>query len=70
MELRNVGKSGLRVSAIGLGCNNFGGRINLEESRRVVYKALDLGITLFRMGDSIHESWRGNWHSLCLPRGC
>ncbi len=51
MELRNLGRSGLRVSAIGLGCNNFGGRIDLEASRKVVHKALDLGITFFDTAD-------------------
>ena len=51
MELRNLGRSGLRVSAIGLGCNNFGMRIDLEATRRVVHKALDLGITLFDTAD-------------------
>jgi aryl-alcohol dehydrogenase-like predicted oxidoreductase len=40
------------VSAIGLGCNNFGGRINLEATRRVVHKALDLGITFFDEADT------------------
>ncbi|MBV9782989.1 MAG: aldo/keto reductase [Acidisphaera sp.] len=55
MELRNLGHSGLRVSAIGLGCNNFGGRIDLEASRRVVHKALDLGITLFDTADIYGE---------------
>ena len=52
MEQRNLGKSGLRVSAIGLGCNNFGGRIDLEATRRVVHKALDLGITFFDEADT------------------
>jgi hypothetical protein len=52
MEARNLGASGLRVSVVGLGCNNFGGRIGLEESRAVVHKALDLGITLFDTADS------------------
>jgi aryl-alcohol dehydrogenase-like predicted oxidoreductase len=52
MELRNLGTSGLRVSVVGLGCNNFGGRIGLEEARAVVHKALDLGITLFDTADS------------------
>jgi len=51
MELRNLGTSGLRVSAVGLGCNNFGGRTDLEGSRKVVHKALDLGITLFDTAD-------------------
>jgi aryl-alcohol dehydrogenase-like predicted oxidoreductase len=52
METRNLGRSGLLVSVVGLGCNNFGGRIGLEESRAVVHKALDLGITLFDTADS------------------
>jgi aryl-alcohol dehydrogenase-like predicted oxidoreductase len=51
MEVRNLGNSGLRVSLVGLGCNNFGGRINLEASRPVIQKALDLGITLFDTAD-------------------
>ena len=55
MELRNLGRSGLRVSAIGLGCNNFGGRIGLEESRAVVHAALDHGITLFDTADVYGE---------------
>jgi aryl-alcohol dehydrogenase-like predicted oxidoreductase len=52
METRSLGSSGLRVSVVGLGCNNFGGRIDLEASRAVVHKALDLGITLFDTADS------------------
>src|ERR1700676_3934415 len=52
MDLRNLGTSGLRVSVVGLGCNNFGGRIGLEESRAVVHKALDLGITLLDTADT------------------
>jgi aryl-alcohol dehydrogenase-like predicted oxidoreductase len=51
MDLRNLGKSGLRVTTVGLGCNNFGARIDLEATRRVVDKALDLGITLFDTAD-------------------
>jgi len=51
MEIRNLGQSGLRVSAIGLGCNNFGGRIDLEATRAVIHKAIDLGITLFDNAD-------------------
>jgi aryl-alcohol dehydrogenase-like predicted oxidoreductase len=51
MEIRNLGSSGLRVSAVGLGCNNFGQRTDLESSRKVIYKAIDLGITLFDTAD-------------------
>ena len=55
MEIRNLGRSGLRVSAIGLGCNNFGGRIDLAATRAVIHKALDLGITLFDTADVYGE---------------
>jgi len=41
----------LQVSVVGLGCNNFGGRIDLEASRLVIDKAIDLGITLFDTAD-------------------
>ena len=51
MEIRNLGRSGLRVSVVGLGCNNFGWRIELEPARKVVHRALDLGITLFDTAD-------------------
>jgi len=55
VEERNLGKSGLSVTLVGLGCNNFGGRIDLEATRRVVHKALDLGITLFDTADIYGE---------------
>src|SRR6201988_3646041 len=51
MQIRNLGGSGLRVSAVGMGCNNFGQRIDLEASRKVIHKALDLGIPLFDTAD-------------------
>jgi aryl-alcohol dehydrogenase-like predicted oxidoreductase len=52
MEIRNLGQSGLRVSTIGLGCNNFGGRLDQEGTRKVIHKAIDLGITLFDTSDT------------------
>jgi aryl-alcohol dehydrogenase-like predicted oxidoreductase len=55
MEIRNLGSSGLLVSTIGLGCNNFGGRIDLEATRAVIHKAIDLGITLFDTSDTYGE---------------
>ena len=51
MQIRNLGGSGLRVSAVGLGCNNFGQRTDLEASRKVIHKAIDVGITLFDTAD-------------------
>ena len=52
MEERNLGRSGLRVSLVGLGCNNFAGRIDFAATKAVVHKALDLGITLFDNADT------------------
>src|ERR1700722_15948045 len=51
MQKRNLGKSGLLVSLVGLGCNNFGAFIDLEVSRKVIDKAIDLGINLFDTAD-------------------
>jgi aryl-alcohol dehydrogenase-like predicted oxidoreductase len=59
VEERNLGKSGLRISAIGLGCNNFGGRTDFAATRAVVHKALDLGITFFDEADTYGDP-RGN----------
>jgi aryl-alcohol dehydrogenase-like predicted oxidoreductase len=55
MQIRNLGQSGLRVSSIGLGCNNFGGRIDAAATKAVIHKALDLGITLFDTADVYGE---------------
>jgi aryl-alcohol dehydrogenase-like predicted oxidoreductase len=52
LEQRNLGRSGLQVSLVGLGCNNFAGRIDFDATKRVVHKALDLGITLFDNADT------------------
>jgi aryl-alcohol dehydrogenase-like predicted oxidoreductase len=54
MEFRQLGP--FRVSLVGLGCNNFGGRIPFEATERVVARALDAGITLFDTADSYGES--------------
>jgi aryl-alcohol dehydrogenase-like predicted oxidoreductase len=47
MEYRTLGRSGLHVSAVGLGCNNFGMKIDKDATAAVVNKAIDAGITLF-----------------------
>jgi aryl-alcohol dehydrogenase-like predicted oxidoreductase len=56
MEQREIGASGLKVSAIGLGCNNFGWVIDAEASNEVIARALDLGITFFDTADMYGES--------------
>ena len=55
MEIRNLGHSGLRVSTTGIGCNNFGGRIDEAAAKTVIHKALALGITLFDTADTYGE---------------
>ncbi|MFM9966817.1 MAG: aldo/keto reductase [Burkholderiales bacterium] len=52
MQQRTLGNSGLLVSAVGLGGNNFGGRLNAAETRAVVHKALDMGITFYDSADA------------------
>jgi aryl-alcohol dehydrogenase-like predicted oxidoreductase len=51
MEYRQLGDSGLTVSVVGLGCNNFGGRIDEARTDAVVNAAVDAGITLFDTAD-------------------
>jgi aryl-alcohol dehydrogenase-like predicted oxidoreductase len=51
MEYRRLGNSGLKVSEVGLGCNNFGMRIDQEATTAVVNAAIDAGITLFDTAD-------------------
>jgi aryl-alcohol dehydrogenase-like predicted oxidoreductase len=55
-QTRRLGTSGLAVSAVGLGCNNFGMRLGLDESRPVIEAALEAGITLFDTSDSYADS--------------
>ncbi|HEV8298930.1 MAG TPA: aldo/keto reductase [Acidimicrobiales bacterium] len=47
MEFRTLGRSGLKVSVAGLGCNNFGMRIDEDRTREVLFAALDAGINFF-----------------------
>ncbi|HEX6510489.1 MAG TPA: aldo/keto reductase, partial [Chloroflexota bacterium] len=51
MHYRHLGSSGLKVSVVGLGTNNFGGRIDEAASMRVIDAALDAGINLFDTAD-------------------
>jgi aryl-alcohol dehydrogenase-like predicted oxidoreductase len=52
MRLHEIGRSGLRVSRVGLGCNNFGRRLDLEGTRAVVESALAEGINFFDTADT------------------
>jgi len=64
MDKRKLGSSNIEVSVVGVGCNNFGRRINdVAQARAVVHRALDLGINLFdtadAYGDGTSESFLG-----------
>jgi aryl-alcohol dehydrogenase-like predicted oxidoreductase len=52
MRYRSLGESGLQVSVVGLGCNNFGSRLDVDGTRAVVDAAIDAGITLFDTSDT------------------
>jgi aryl-alcohol dehydrogenase-like predicted oxidoreductase len=51
MSYRRLGASGLAVSVVGVGCNNFGRKLDVEGTREVVDAAIDAGITLFDTAD-------------------
>src|SRR4051794_13792102 len=51
MRYRQLGQKGPTVSVVGLGCTNFGKRVDLEGTRAVVHAALDAGVTLFDTAD-------------------
>jgi aryl-alcohol dehydrogenase-like predicted oxidoreductase len=51
MEYRNLGKSGLKVSAVGVGCNNFGSRADQTAAAQVVDAAIELGVNFFDTAD-------------------
>jgi len=52
MRYRSLGESGLQVSVVGLGCNNFGSRLDVDGTRAVVDAAIDAGITLLDTSDT------------------
>ena len=52
MIKRAFGSTGLTVSALGLGCNNFGGRLDLEKTKAVVDAAIDTGVNFIDTADA------------------
>jgi aryl-alcohol dehydrogenase-like predicted oxidoreductase len=75
MDYRRLGSSGLKVSEVGLGCNNFGMRIGQDETNAVVGACLDAGITLFDTADvyggsksevMLGEALKGKRHEIVL----
>lgn len=57
MQYRSLGSSGLKVSSIGLGTNQFGGKVEQSQAVRIVHTALDLGINLIDTAD-VYQSGR------------
>src|SRR5579862_7449874 len=55
MRYRTLGDSGLQVSVVGLGCNNFGRRLDTDGARAVVDAAIDVGVTLLDTADMYGE---------------
>jgi len=53
MRYRSLGNSGLVVSVAGLGCNNFGRRLDVSATRTVVDAAIEAGITLFDTANKV-----------------
>ena len=51
MQLRRLGHSGLKVSAVGIGCNNFGMRIDEKQTQAVVDAAIEAGVNFFDTAD-------------------
>ncbi|WP_210406308.1 aldo/keto reductase [Micromonospora sp. MH33] len=60
MTYRRLGDSGLVVSVVGIGCNNFGRKLDLDGTRAVVDAALDAGINFFDTADIYGEPQGGS----------
>lgn len=58
MEYRNLGRSGLQVSAVGLGCNNLGRQVDQAGTIAIVNKCIEHGITFFDTAD-VYGGYRG-----------
>lgn len=75
MEYRQLGNSGVRVSVIGLGTNQFGGPVDQEGVNRVIAEAIDLGINFIDTADSyqsgrseetLGHALKGRWQDVIL----
>jgi aryl-alcohol dehydrogenase-like predicted oxidoreductase len=75
VQYRPLGSSGLKVSAVGLGCNQFGGKVSVEDTARIVHRAMDLGINFLdtadvysrgRSEEFLGEALKGRWDRVVL----
>ncbi len=79
MQLRRLGNSGLKVSAIGLGTNTFGGSADANATTEIINRAIDLGVTfidtadIYTRGQSealIGDALEGKRHQVVLATKC
>jgi len=75
VEYRQLGNSGLRVSAIGLGTNQFGGKVDQTGVNNIIDGAIDLGINLIDTADvytkgkseeTLGVALKGKWHKIVM----
>lgn len=75
MEYRQLGKSGVQASVIGLGTNQFGGKVDQAGVEAIIGTAVDLGINFIdtanvyqegRSEESLGRALRGRWHQVLL----
>jgi aryl-alcohol dehydrogenase-like predicted oxidoreductase len=63
MKYRNLGNSGMQVSVVGLGANNFGGRLDYQQTEKVIRQAIDIGINFIDTaniyGEGLSEEYIG-----------
>ena len=70
MDYRRLGRSGLEVSVVGVGCNQFGGPCDRKQTRAIVHAAMDVGITLFDTSNSYGEAGRSEKFLGAALKGC
>jgi aryl-alcohol dehydrogenase-like predicted oxidoreductase len=76
MEYRQLGRSGVKVSAVGIGCNQFGNTVDREGTRAIVQRALELGVNFFDTADTygqrglseeyLGEALAGQWQRVVV----
>ena len=84
MNYRQMGNTGVRVSAVGLGTNQFGGKVAQGDVNAIIDAALDLGVNLIdtadiyqggRSEEALGIALKGRWHEIvlatkvCIPTG-
>ena len=84
MNYRQMGNTGVRVSAVGLGTNQFGGKVAQEDVNAIIDAALDLGVNLIdtadiyqggRSEEALGIALKGRWREIvlatkvCIPTG-